>query len=292
MPYLLIAACLPSIVLIIYIYKKDKADKEPFWLLFTLFLLGAFACVPSIFLENFAEKLNFFSEGSVMYRLFDNFIGVALIEEGMKFIALFLITHKSKHFNSLFDGVIYAVITSLGFATLENILYVMLDGYETAVIRAVTAVPGHMFDGVIMGYFYTTWHLGKMLDKTEKAYLQNGYIKAIKADKNSFDYKLQLFYALLIPTLAHGFYDFLADSDSVLSFVTFFIFLILLYVHCFRKVKAVSRSDQMEGTLINKILFERYPELQLAAGRGQAHSQNDFLPPPAPKQKEYSDFNV
>lgn len=289
MQYLLVAACLPSIVLIIYIYKKDKADKEPAWLLITLFLSGALACAPAILLEGLAEKINFFSEGSVMYKLFDNFIGVALVEEGMKFLALLIVTRKSKHFNSLFDGVIYAVITSLGFATLENILYVMFDGYQTAVVRAVTAVPGHMFDGVIMGYFYTTWHLGKMLNKAENAYLQNGYISAIKKDKNSFNYKSQLFYALLFPTLVHGLYDFLAESVTIIGIVSFYIFLILLYIHCFRKVKALSRSDRMEGLLINNILINRYPELQNTVN--PKAPRHEFLAPPAPK-REYSDTNV
>ena len=257
----LIASCLPSIVLLVYIYKKDRADKEPFRLLFLLFALGALSCFPIAYIEVFIAGYNPYIEGSVAYNIYDNFLVAATCEEVGKFIILYLITHKSKHFNCLFDGMIYAVVVSLGFATLENIMYVAQYGFTTALVRAVTAVPGHMFDGVLMGYFYTMWHFGKSLETTEQNYLKMGLIDEINHSDYKLSYKAQLVWSLLVPIAAHGTYDFLASSNSGLGLILFFAFLIVLYVHCFRKIKRLSAADTHEANMIAGILYKRYPYL-------------------------------
>ena len=272
----LIASCLPSLILLIYIYKKDKADKEPFGLLLLLFVLGAMSCFPIAGVETFISGYNTFAEGSVAYNLYENYLVAGLCEEVGKFIILFIVTHKSRHFNCLFDGMIYAVVVSLGFATLENIMYVAQFGFATAVVRAVTAVPGHMFDGVLMGYFYTMWHFGKSLDLTEKRYLQLGLIDEINHSSYKVSYKGQLALSLIVPIAAHGTYDFLASSNSTLGTLLFFAFLIALYVHCFRKVKKLSAADTHEANLIAGILNKRYPYLSERIRQHNAAAQNPF----------------
>ena len=257
----LAVSCLPSILLMIYVYHKDRADKEPFKLLLALFLLGAASCLPAALLESTFSSLalKFLDESSLSYQLYENFFNVALFEELGKFVILFLVTHKSKHFTSLFDGLIYSVFVSLGFATLENILYVAQYGLGTGLLRAVTAIPGHMFDGVIMGQFYTLWHLSKNISETEKMYARLGYIDRIVEPENKYKYYLPL--ALLMPILTHGLYDFLAGVENTVALLIFIVYLIGLYIYCFGKINRLSKQDQTEINLISAELNRKYPYL-------------------------------
>lgn len=256
---LLAAACIPSVVLLVYIYEKDKTEKEPFGLLALLFGLGCLSCLPAVILENILPMFNIFPEGSVAFLFVENYFVVGLAEELSKFLMLFLITRKNKNFNCLFDGVIYAVVVSLGFATLENILYVLQNGMGTAVMRAITAVPGHMFDGVLMGYFYTLWHLYANCEVVEKKYFQMGLIDRLVPSKTSAGAYFAL--TLIVPIVVHGTYDFLVSLGSMLGILLFFGFLIFLYIYCFGKVSQMSKQDQHEANMIAAILNRKYPYL-------------------------------
>ncbi len=172
---LVLSALTPAVALCIYIFKKDRAEKEPWWLLLLLLSAGVLICFPAGELNSFftGKLTSVFetmgtAEGDTVYLspflyrlyLFFRYFGiVAIVEESLKWTALLLLTSKSKHFNSLFDGMIYAIFVSLGFAGFENIIYVMNYGWNVAVMRAFTAVPGHMFDAVFMGYYYSMWHV-------------------------------------------------------------------------------------------------------------------------------------
>ena len=161
-----VLALLPAAALMFYIYKMDRAEKEPVGLLIGLFFAGVGSTIPAIILEIFAEcSINavfcgvfaqgepesFSSDASFfLYYFIKNFFGIALMEEGVKFFFMFLITRKNKNFNCLFDGVVYAVFVSLGFAAAENILYVYQLGVGNALLRMVTAVPAHCFFAVFM----------------------------------------------------------------------------------------------------------------------------------------------
>lgn len=256
---LLVAACLPSVVLLWYVYQKDRAEKEPFSLLAKLFGLGCLSCLPAVILEMILPSFNVFAEGSVAYLFVENYLVVGLAEELSKFMMLYLMTSKNKNFNCLFDGVIYAVVVSLGFATLENILYVFQYGLSNALVRAVTAVPGHMFDGVLMGYFYTFWHLYKNCSVVEKNYVQMGLIDSLVPPKTKPETYLAL--TLIVPIAAHGTYDFLVSFDNGLALLLFFAFLIFLYIFCFKKISQLSKNDQHQENIIASILNQRYPYL-------------------------------
>ena len=264
MKYLLIAACIPSIVLLVYVYKKDKHDKEPFWLLALLFGLGAAVCFPAAFLERILNE-NVIStvlpQNSLLYQIVYNYLDIALVEESLKFLVLFLVTRKSKHFNGLFDGIIYAVVVSLGFATLENILYVFQYGWGTALLRAVTAVPGHMFDGVIMGQFYTMWHISKQISTHEQYFASIGLIdKIINPERKYTEYIVS---ALAVPVLVHGTYDFLATlSGYVVVNIIFIVFLIALYIYSFKKINRFSRNDTDTYAYTISVLEKKYPYLR------------------------------
>ena len=186
---LAIMALLPAIVLCAYVYKKDRVEKEPVSLLLKLLLFGALACFPAIVLETIFEGFleGMFAEVTMtgtfvndsqmyQYNFLKYFIGVALVEEAVKSLVLILVTRKNKEFNSLFDGMIYSIFVSLGFAALENVLYVMSGGVSVAIMRAVMSVPGHMFFGVMMGYHYSMWHITDKAAETERVLKANGMI--------------------------------------------------------------------------------------------------------------------
>ena len=269
--FLVIAALVPAIILGAYVYKKDRVEKEPPLLLCALFLSGI-AIIPFVILVSsglsglfesmfipFAEETGFGYElNRYLFSLYiacDTFIGVALVEEGFKWLALLLITRKSKHFNSLFDGVVYAVFVSLGFAATENVMYVLKNGFENAAARAVTAVPGHVFDAVIMGYFYSLWKIYSTADKYEtKLQIQN------PGTKEALSGKKYLGLSILMPVLAHGFYDYCCFMNGTRYLAMFLIFLVALYIYCFGKIMKMSKDDASITRLAKKLFEECHPE--------------------------------
>lgn len=272
---LTIAALIPAIVLAVYIYKKDSAEKEPPKLLAALLFSGVIIAIPVVWLEGIADSTIFnlflpftnevegeFVLPNQLYYIYiwgQNTIGVALIEEGFKWLALYWITSKNKNFNSLFDGVIYASFVSLGFAGFENILYSLEYGWGTAVARMITAVPAHTFFGIIMGYYYTSWHM------MEKARVQEiGYINAgiLKYTKELFSGKKMLVLSVVIPTLIHGYYDFCCSVEEFWATIFFYMLMAGLYIFCFARVRKLSVMDGMDHHIVNAMLWRKYPELR------------------------------
>ena len=237
---LIVLAVLPAILLMLFIYKQDRLEKEPTRMLISLAVLG----VVSTFLAMITETIgmtvlgNMFYEESVAYRLLLYFIVVGLSEEGFKYLVLKIATWRSPEFNCKFDGVVYAVAVSLGFAVWENIKYVMTYGLMTALVRAVTAVPGHACFAVIMGAWYG-------LAKRKQ---QQGWNSASR---------LARFLAVLLPTIVHGAYDFVATANT--SSVNFIMFVVIMIAICFYTVLRLSADDKyhnddsadgMDGTTI------------------------------------------
>ena len=226
MRFLLLAAILPSILLIVFIYKQDKIEKEPPKLLAKLFIFGALTVLSAVALETAGGwLLGVLPEESVAYIFLENFLVVALAEELGKYAVLRLFTWKSPYFNYTFDAVVYAVIVSLGFATVENIMYVFEDGsFQIALMRGVLSVPGHAIDAVFMGYFY-------------------GLAKLAASRGNLPGSKTNLALALIVPVLTHGFYDFCLSMESGFFIALFYAFEIGVTVYAFFKVRKLSRED-------------------------------------------------
>ena len=123
--YLGILALAPCIAIMVYIYWKDKFDKEPLKVLIITFLLGALSALPVVVSGHFLESLGFdpFSK-SIIWSFISMFCVVGIIEEGFKFLAVYLYAHRHHAFNEPFDGITYGVMSAMGFASLENLLYV------------------------------------------------------------------------------------------------------------------------------------------------------------------------
>lgn len=146
-----ILAVLPPLLIAFYIYKQDKFDKEPKELILKSFLFGCLSVFPILILELIFNE-NLFSN----YFLY-MFCGVALVEEGMKYFFLKKYLYYKPDFNEPFDGIVYAVMVSLGFATVENLVYVFIyypdQQISVAIKRMISAIPLHASCGVIMGYY-------------------------------------------------------------------------------------------------------------------------------------------
>ena len=151
---LLALAVAPGAAITLYIYSRDKYDREPLKPLLISFLLGALATVPAIFIQNKLkpELMHYCPGFSILYFFLLSFIVVAGSEEGSKYLMLRYYAYRNKAFNEPFDGIIYSIMISMGFATLENIGYVMEFGFKTGILRMFLSVPSHGAFAVLVGY--------------------------------------------------------------------------------------------------------------------------------------------
>ena len=224
--FLLVAAVLPGLGLCSYIYKKDP-HKEPKGMLAKIFIAGFLSCIPIIIFEIILGIFFPTEDESIGFvRMFINvFISVALVEEGFKWLVTKLFGYRSKDFDEIYDVIVYAVFASLGFACIENILYVFSEGIGVAILRALISVPGHACDGVIMGYF-----MGKQ--------------KVCKMNGNHGLATRNLILSLLVPTTLHAIYDALLFAASWVTIIIFFVFVIAQFIICFLIVKKMSKVQQ------------------------------------------------
>jgi protease PrsW len=146
-------ALAPGLAIMLFIYLKDKHEREPLSLLFISFTFGIFSALLTLFVSWPLEFLVELRKDDVVDEFFDAFFKVALVEEFCKFLFVRFILYPNKNFNEPFDGIVYAVMVSMGFATLENVMYVYTYGFETGILRMFTAVPAHATFAVMMGYF-------------------------------------------------------------------------------------------------------------------------------------------
>ena len=227
MKIILIASLAPVLFLMIYIYIKDKYQKEPLKMLLLAFAGGLLAAIADIALLSalsFAEIHVFSSE--LNQALYQAFCQAALPEEFCKLLFLYLFIWKSRYFDEYYDGIEYAAFVGLGFAGLENILYVFEGGLGVAVGRALFAVPAHFFFAIIMGYFFA---FAKFRPWKRKTYLLLAY---------------------LCPVIMHGIYDFILMYNSLIQEtdittasilnIEFFIFFIFIWKLANKRIKRMA----------------------------------------------------
>lgn len=213
---ILFVSLAPVVILLFYVYFRDKYEKEPLGLLLKALVLGMVSVLPILGVERFLVWI-MPALGQVGEAAYNAFVVAGFTEELFKFLALYLLIWRSPSFNEQFDGIVYAVFVSLGFAAVENVLYVMEGGYQTALVRAVTAVPAHAIFGVTMGYFTG---IARRYVELRRAYLVR---------------------AVLVPVLLHGIYDFILMVEVSWLLLLFVPYVIFLYLFAARKMKKLSR---------------------------------------------------
>ena len=282
MPVLTLLAVIPSVFLLIKVYQADKVEKEPAPLLFKLFIKGlesAFlAAVVEALLINFGlntlVRLGLIEgEGSFLYHAIEAFLIVAVAEEGFKYYFLKQTTWNHPAFDYRFDAVVYAVFVSLGFATIENILYVWGSqiesgtGLQLSVYRGVLSVPAHCVFAVAMGIHYGA---AKYAQGHEQFDLEEAGLRK----------------AFLVPVLMHGFFDFALMMNQPLYTGLFFLFVILAD---YRALKAVGRASQTD-TRVYKAPSLTPPVQVVSYVQTTAPSQRPHAPTnPAPTNNAWSD---
>ncbi|MBO7572390.1 MAG: PrsW family intramembrane metalloprotease [Bacteroidales bacterium] len=206
-------AVIPAVVLIVYIMIRDKYEREPIGKILLAFFVGMLAIPLDLLLISIfnLDYLPYMFDSEVAVQIATAFFSAAIPEEFSKFVILFLLIWRSKNFNERMDGIVYAVCVSMGFATVENVLYVFEDP-SCAWGRALFAVPGHFLFAVLMGFF-------------------------LSLAKFSVKHKFRNWtMTLLAPILAHGIYDAILMVSDVASegwasllTIVFYVFIFLLW---------------------------------------------------------------
>ena len=235
--FVLAASLLPVILLLLYIWKKDP-QKEPTSQLVKAVLWGVMICIPVAILENGIETLLFGTGGgpsNIIDTTIVAFFVAALPEEACKLLVLWLILRKNPYFDEHFDGIVYAVCVSLGFAAIENVFYVLGEDkgwMSVAISRALLAVPGHYAFAILMGYYYSVYH-----------FVNHSLKVAV--------------YILLVPVLAHGIYDALALSGTVNPYIGVLCFFVLIWfcikMHKMASTKVIAlimKDKEKQGVII------------------------------------------
>lgn len=243
---LLFFAVLPVVLILAFVYKKDK-DKEPLMLLLSFFFKGIFSCFLVLMISKILGAFLPFMNKEVNMMTFTEvflyaFVGVALVEEFCKWLMVYFGGYNHREFDEIYDILVYSIFVSLGFAFFENLLYVFNSGsLSIAILRAVSAIPGHACDAVFMGYYLSMAKQCRVLKKFDK--------------EKSFLVK-----SIFIPAILHGIYDFCLMSGRILFVLVFLVFVVYLYVVSIKKLNKLSGSNRSLN------IFLRRPQ---PAGMGQ-----------------------
>jgi protease PrsW len=215
---LLFISLAPVMIIAFYIYSRDKYEKEPLSALLKALLAGVLIVLPVVLIEKLLSIPSEKMEG-LTHVTFTAFVVAGLTEEGMKFLALYIFFWNNRNFNEKFDGIVYSVYIALGFAGIENMLYVFTGGYGVGIIRALTAVPAHALFGIAMGYYFS---LARFSPKRKSIFL---------------------LLAFLLPFLFHGLYDFLLMGNSPALLTVFIPLFIYFWISGFKKMSLLSDAS-------------------------------------------------
>lgn len=217
---------LPAILLVFYIYLRDRYQREPLGQILKAVFYGVISAGIAIVLESSLKSIGMLIDQPATWigALWNAFVGAAMPEELAKLLMLWLLLRRNKYFDERFDGIVYACCIGMGFAGTENVLYLFgnIENWQSvAVSRAIFAVPGHFMFAVAMGYFYSKIHFRDM----------------------SWSYRAQVF---LAPVILHGTYDGLLFMANVTPEMAGLI-LMAFYLFCFWMFRISRRSIQIQS---------------------------------------------
>jgi RsiW-degrading membrane proteinase PrsW (M82 family) len=238
---MLLSGLLPAILLVLYVRYRDKQQPEPWSKIIKGVFYGLLSILVTVLITQiwnplpFVLGLGWLYEVPIVRGIFTSFYNAAIPEETAKLFMLWLLLRNNKEFNQNIDGIVYAVCVSMGFAGLENVMYIFNDGEEPwqaiAIVRSLFAVPGHYIFGVLMGFFYSIV-----------------YFRPKKYGK----YKNMIWIA---PVLAHGLYDsicFLGEEHylfGALIYIPLIWFCVKMHKFSFKRINKMLLFDEDRNDL-------------------------------------------
>ncbi len=224
---LLALAIAPAVFLIIYFYLQDKYEPEPIKKIIISFFLGFVAAIIAIIGEVTLEKILLDKFSGILIQIVKAFIIVGFVEEFSKYLMVVLGPYKSVYFNEVMDGIVYTVAVSLGFATLENIFYVLKGGFSVGIMRAFLSVPAHAFFSALMGF----------------------YIGRAKFARNEGQKNFLLIFSVFLASFFHGLYDYILFVKILYGFAVIPLLIFLYFI--LRKYIVTAQFDSKKR--MNKI---------------------------------------
>ena len=219
---------IPTLAIVILVYLKDPSGRKPFKQVAIAFGIGVGTCIAALIVATVIKAIATPLSGFVVLFMFiDNFLVAAGAEEVTKYFGIRLYCRK-KTVPYIYDFIVWGALIGFGFAALENLVYLSVEGAIVAVLRAIFAVPGHVAYGILMGYF-----IGKSFK--------------CKAEGNASGAKLNTALAILVPWFIHGTYDLLIEDAIGLWFISFtmiLVFTIAMVVLVFREAKKATPIPQ------------------------------------------------
>lgn len=237
---LLITAVTPGIALGLIFYLFDRHDREPIRVLLKVFMLGIISVIPTIIVENLLISFNIF--GGIFGAAYTAFIVAGFTEEYMKRRVVLKHVYNNPVFNEKLDGIVYCVMSALGFATIENIMYVVFrfsDVESIGLYRAILSVPAHMLFAVTMGYYLSLAKFSATLEQ------------------NRYYFKK----SLTIPVILHGIFDFILMSGIELLMLLFIPFVIFLWVTNLKKLNVYYNDSKNYANNDNYYEFDKYDDM-------------------------------
>ena len=226
--YLLIASIAPAFIIMYIVYRHDTV-KEPLSMLAKAFFGGVLSIAITLIITY--PILHIELNSGVMKSFFDAFFKAGIPEELSKWLIFYWLIRKAKDFDQYYDGILYAIFISMGFALVENIMYVFENGMTTAIVRSIISVPGHMLFAIPMGYYLS-----------------------LSRFETGASARFHVFLSLAIPILLHGTFDFILmymgakgainSGLAVLLLLAFVIFDIFMWRYGLRKIKEHIAKDK------------------------------------------------
>ncbi|GAA0599731.1 glutamic-type intramembrane protease PrsW [Virgibacillus siamensis] len=210
------AGIAPVFALMSFFYLKDRFS-EPLTLIVKTFISGAALVFPIMFIQYALQAENFSDSNFIQ-----SFLLIGFSEEFFKWFIFIYVIYNHTEFDAHYDGIIYAVSISLGFATVENVLYLVTNGIEYAFSRALFPVSSHALFGVIMGYYFG------------------------KAKVNKYYKKWNVTLAFVFPFLLHGSYNFILKTVTSEWLGLLVPFMIILWIVCLNRMKAANNPVQID----------------------------------------------
>lgn len=229
---LIIIAITPTVALALGIYLTDRYDREPWHLLLRIFLMGALSVIPVMLVQRALLSINVFS--GLLSVAYTAFIVAGLTEEFFKRFVVIHGVYNHANFDEKLDGIVYSVFSALGFATVENIIYVIfryMGTYYVGIMRGLLSVPGHMLFGITMGYYLS---LSKY---TKDLRLKNHYYKM----------------SLIIPAILHGLFNFILMAQIPILMVIFIPYVIYLWVSNLKRLNQYTIASRDEHDSIGDL---------------------------------------